>query len=279
MSTENHMEPTYPAVIVDAVFARIADALARRSTPLRVGISGLQGSGKSTLTEQLVGVALAAGHATVAASLDDFYRTRAEREALAIRVHPLLLTRGVPGTHDVALLRSTLAALPSASPANPVAVPRFDKGIDDRADPSRWQQVDTPPALILLEGWCVGVPAQADPELLQAVNALERDEDADGRWRHHVNQSIRDDYEPLWRSLDLLVVLLAPSFDVVVDWRDQQEDALRRIGAPQAMSPDAVARFVAHYERLSRHGLQTLPARAELLLRLDAQRRVTPFTA
>lgn len=265
-------EPRYPDVVVDTVFDLIASALRARSTPLRIGISGLQGSGKSTLAARLRDATTAAGYACVVCSLDDFYLTHAERKQLAMDVHPLLATRGVPGTHDVDLLRQSLDALAAATSTEPVALPIFDKGSDDRAPAAQWQRISATPDLILLEGWCVGVPAQDDDALVQPINALERDDDSDGRWRRYVNDALREHYEPLWQQLDLLIVLLAPSFDVVVRWRDQQEQALRERGAAQAMTRDQVERFVAHYERLSRYALDALPVRADLLLRLDAKR-------
>jgi D-glycerate 3-kinase len=40
------------------------------------------------------------------------------------------------------------------------------------------------------------------------------------------------------------------------------------------MAKNEVARFVAHYERLTRHILKEMPGRADLVIRLDATRRV-----
>lgn len=243
------------------------------AAPFLLGVSGLQGGGKSTLATQLVEHASVRGIDAVTLSLDDVYRTRAERAALAQTVHPLLATRGVPGTHDVALLHATLDALASASRHHPATIPRFDKGIDDRVDPATWQHVEQPPRVVVLEGWCIGVPPQADADLATPINALERDEDPHGQWRHHVNAALAGDYAALWSRLDALAVLQAPSFDVVRGWRDEQETALRSAGASHAMTPGQVARFVAHYERISRHALATLPQRADVLVSLDVTRR------
>ena len=114
---------------------------------------------KSTLARQIAAAASAHGIATEVLALDDFYRGRGERAVLARTIHPLLATRGVPGTHDLALLDRTLRALGKASPRQPARIPRFDKGRDTRVPPSRWRRVSIAPRLILLEGWCVGVPA------------------------------------------------------------------------------------------------------------------------
>ncbi len=246
----------------------------RRRRPFVFGLSALQGSGKSTFAAQLVAASKARGWRALAFSLDDAYLGRRDRARLAREVHPLFATRGVPGTHDVALVERTLADLARASPTRPARVPRFDKGRDTRLPPSRWHRVTAAPDLVILEGWCVGIGSQSPGALARPVNALERDEDAQRTWRSTVNAALAGDYARLWSRLDRLLVLAAPSFDVVVRWRNEQEDALRRRGAPQAMSPTRIARFVQHYERLSRHGLRTLPARADLVVSLDASRRV-----
>ena len=267
----------------DAVVERVAALLARRAgtarEPLLIGLSGLQGSGKSTLSAQLVGTLNLSGVPALAMSLDDFYLGRRERARLARDVHPLLATRGVPGTHDLELIARTLGALAAASGREPARVPRFDKGRDTRMPRARWRIVRDAPRVILFEGWCVGVPAQARNALARPLNPLERSEDRDGRWRSYVNAQLAAGYAALWRRFDALVWLQAPAFTVVQRWRDEQEDALRRIAAPRAMSPAALRRFVMHYERLSRHSLATLPARADVRIVLDAQRRVRGIVA
>jgi len=256
--------------VLDALLARAA----RLRRPLLAGISGLQGSGKSTLASVLGVSARTRGVHCEVLSLDDFYFGRRGRLRLARMLHPLFATRGVPGTHDLALLLRTLAALAMASPRRPARVPRFDKGRDTRVAPSRWRTVTRPPRLIVLEGWCVGVPPQDVGALRRPVNALERDEDRDRRWRGAVNAGLAGDYARLWRRLDRLVLLQAPSFAVVGRWRDEQERSLRARGAPRALDRAALRRFLMHYERLSRHALRTLPARADIRLVLDAHRRV-----
>jgi len=258
----------------DSAFVeRVLDALPATRTTSVIGLSGLQGSGKSTLAAQLIAQAARRGVYALRLSLDDFYLGRRARFALARNVHPLLATRGVPGTHDVALLRHTLDALARASDRRPVALPRFDKGRDTRVAPSRWRIVRAPPVLIMLEGWCVGIPAQSERALRAPINELERDEDVDGRWRRFVNASLATDYAALWSRLGALVWLQAPSFDIVARWRDEQERALRLRGARHAMTRVALHRFVMHYERLSRHSLRALPARADARVALDDNRR------
>ena len=78
-------------------------------------VNGSQGSGKTTLCAYLCALLEAEyGLRAIALSLDDFYLTRAAARELGASVHPLLATRGVPGTHDMALLNDTLDALLAA---------------------------------------------------------------------------------------------------------------------------------------------------------------------
>ena len=274
MQRDASTKPGYDDATVEAVFDALLARLPRRRAPWLVGLSGLQGSGKSTLAGQLAALATARGIATEVLALDDFYRGRREREMLARTVHPLFATRGVPGTHDLALLAGTLGKLRAATRARPARVPRFDKGSDTRLPPSRWRRVATAPRLVFLEGWCVGVPAQSSRALARPANALELREDSDMRGRTAVNALLADDYARLWRRFDALVVLAAPSFAIVERWRGEPEKILRRRGAPRAMSPAALRRFLMHYERLSRHALRTLPSRADILVLLDTVRHV-----
>lgn len=251
-----------------------AGRIARARRPYVLGLSGLQGSGKSSLANVLKAEARSRGWRTVVLSLDDFYYSRSERETLAQDVHPLLRTRGVPGTHEIELLLSVLAALPNASEKLPVSWPRFDKGRDTRMPPSRWSRAASPPRLVIVEGWALGLRPQPLAALDAPVNALERDEDADGRWRKWVNKQLRA-YQPLWRKLDALVVLQAPNWDVVRHWRSETEQALLARHAPLAMDARAMVRFLAHFERLSRHALATLPAIADSVVEYDTERHVT----
>ncbi len=249
------------------------------SGPLLVGVNGCQGSGKTTFCDYLC-TALDAeyGLRAIALSLDDFYLPRAERRALAARVHPLLATRGVPGTHEMPLLQATLDALLAMTGAEQVAVPRFDKGTDDRYPPAQWDRVALPLDIVLLEGWCLGAGPQTAAQLATPCNALERQEDPDGQWRQYVNQCLATDFPPLHARIDRWVMLQAPSFDCVQRWRQEQENKLiaRHGGeAPaRAMDAAALARFIQHYERLTRHCLETLPEKVDVLLRLDEQRRI-----
>lgn len=247
----------------------LAAALTRRflaqpgAAPLVIGVSGGQGSGKTTLARRLVATLEAAGLRAAASSLDDFYLTRAERLALSRDVHPLLATRGVPGTHDVALLNRVLDHLGGP---DPVALPLFDKATDDRLPRERWRLCAAPLDVFVLEGWCLGAEPEDLPALQRPVNALEAAEDPDGCWRRYVNDALAGPYRALWARLDRLVYLAVPDMAAVVRWRTEQESALP---AQRRMSADAVARFVEHYERTTRQQAATLPRRADVVVQLN----------
>ena len=239
--------------------------------PLFLGINGAQGTGKSTLADFLDMACQALfDWRSAVLSIDDFYLTRAERGALAEAVHPLFATRGVPGTHDVAMLRETLDRLLALGDGQTFALPTFDKASDDRAGLTTWRSVEGPLDLIILEGWCVGSTAQTPEALEKPINDLERVHDAEATWRTAANTALSRDYEPLFDQLDALVFLAAPSFDAIYRWRLEQERKLAgRTGGPAIMDEAAIAEFISHYERITRHNLGTLPARADVIISLD----------
>lgn len=260
----------------------LAEELAQAAVagkPLLVGVNGAQGTGKSTLC-QLLADLLGAHQLTVAnLSLDDFYLTRAARLTLAAERHPLLRSRGVPGTHDTGLLQETLAALGAAGPDARIALPRFDKAADDRLPREDWPLLQGPVHLILLEGWFVGAQPQTSVALAQPVNRLEAEEDRDGCWRRWVNERLATEYQDIFAGLDRLIMLAAPSFEQVYEWRALQEEKLRRKRGDAGaglMTEAALRRFIEHFERLTRHCLATLPERADVLLQLDVDHRLLP---
>ena len=236
-----------------------------------IAISGGQGSGKSTLAELLVAASKSLGRHAVCASLDDFYLSRMERRTLADRIHPLFATRGVPGTHDVALCHRTLAA---ARRPGVVLVPRFDKASDEPYPRTQWSRIHGPVELFILEGWCLGVGAQADGLLEKPVNSLEALEDPQGIWRGYVNDALAEGggYSTLSGMFEFRIFLAVPDMAAVVRWRTRQEQTLP---APKRMEDGELERFIAHYERLTTWMLESAPPEADLTVKLAVNHTVT----
>ena len=243
--------------------------LPRNPEPPLVGLNGAQGSGKSTLARLIV-KALRDEHGLACAvlSLDDFYLSRADRQVLAATVHPLCATRGVAGTHDVALLARTLAALQTARAGETTAMPGFDKLADDRLPQAQWSSYDGRPDVLLLEGWCVGLRRADLPPWSGPINALEAEHDADGRWRAWAHAALAN-YEPVWDRIDLLASIEVPGWETVITSRLRQEHELAAIGAGTPMDRAAITRFVEHYERHTRALWPAMRKRADVLLRRD----------
>lgn len=286
--TEEKLPETYQLLAQTYFFPLAAEIIASQkvsshSGPLIIGINGSQGSGKSTLALLLTRIFGSRYNKNVAnLSIDDFYKTKAERQQSATNIHPLLLTRGVPGTHDTTLLSNTLKQL--CAGADKVIIPRFNKSTDDRHLENAWETIYNPVDIILLEGWCLGVRPEAQASLSVAINSLEQCEDPQGSWREHINDTIKSHYLPIFEQLDKLIMLKAPSFECVYNWRQKQEDKLKQKNIASSARPDKQSgimsktelhRFIQHYERLTLHMLATLPEYADILFELSSDHSIS----
>lgn len=244
--------------------------------PLLVSINGAQGTGKSTMTSFLKLIIESESKSQVAElSLDNFYLGREAREKLAEEIHPLLRTRGVPGTHDIQLLENVLDDLLNRRPC---IVPKFDKAMDDQCSEDKWLSIDEPVDIILFEGWCNNSPPQSTDELKRPINDLEKNEDAEGVWRRFVNDRLIEYQQRIFQRTDICIMLKAPDFDSVFSWRRLQEEKLRASvssGASlQLMGDDELKRFIQHYERITRHTIEYLPAIADVVLPVESDHSI-----
>ena len=212
--------------------------------PYFVGLAGGQGTGKTTISS-LIKIILEKYFKlnVFKISIDDFYKTRKERIALSKKVHPMLLTRGVPGTHDMHWMRETISSLRSGESCK---VPVFSKGEDDRL---HYEQVKYPPEILILEGWCWGARHVPDEELQCPINELEAQRDSDLVWRRFVNQALASDIYQECFATDLQVFLNAPNMEAIFRWRFQQESQL--INGGHIMSQAEIRNFIMHYQRIS----------------------------
>jgi len=259
----------------------------QKTGPLVIGINGAQGAGKSTLFN-LVEVILTEGFNlnVVGFSIDDLYKTYDERVELSETVHPLLRTRGVPGTHDVDLGIKILNSLKKSDENTVTKIPVFDKSTDDRCQAAVWQEWVGPADVIVLEGWCVGADPQSPEALVGAINELEREKDQNGLWRDYVNAQLSGPYQELFSMIEVLIMLKVPSMDAVFEWRSLQEkklaervkyiyDTQQPTEHLRIMDEEQIQRFIQHYERLTRHMLEEMPGRADITLCLNDNHKVS----
>ena len=253
--------------LVDLVGGLIADGPKHR--PPLIAVVGAQGCGKTTLAR-----AAADRFGAAQISIDDVYLTRAEREALAREIHPLFLTRGPPGTHDLGLLQNLIDRLSAAGPDDETPIPDFDKRGDDRWPPERWRTFRGRPSAILIDAWCLGAPPEPEAALAEPINDLEREHDPDGRWRRAVDGFVAGPYAAFAARFDAVLFLQAPGFDVVLDWRCQQEADLLGV-APDDLPHDErrrLAGFIQYFERITRRML-TDGVRSSVTVKLDRNRQ------
>jgi len=210
--------------------------------PLIQGILGGQGTGKTTLAAILALILSHLGYKTLSFSLDDLYKTYAERQKLQTE-DPRLIWRGPPGTHDVELGIDILDRLRQQQKS--VAVPRFDKsawnGAGERTSPEIVGKID----LILFEGWFVGVrpidPATFDNAPPPIINPKDR------TFARDMNTKLQD-YLSLWQRLDRLIVLYPVDFRLSMQWRRQAEQEMIAAGK-SGMTDEMVDKFVEYFWR------------------------------
>jgi len=249
--------------LVDRIGRLIADGPEDR--PPLIAIVGAQGSGKTTLAR-----AAAERFGAAQISIDDVYLTRAEREAMAREVHPLFVTRGPPGTHDLGLLQQLIDTLSAAGPDDETLIPDFDKRGDDRRPVADWRVFRGRPSAILIDAWCLGALPEEAAALAVPVNALETDQDSDSGWRRAVNGFVGGPYADFVARFDAVLFLRAPSFDVVLDWRCQQEADLLGIAPADLPAAERVrlAGFIQYFERITRRMLDG-GVKADVIVKLD----------
>lgn len=244
-----------------------------------IGVNGAQGAGKTTFCA-LMKLVLEGGYGlkVLNLSIDDLYLSRKDREKLAETVHPLFITRGVPGTHYVQKGIDLFNTLANAAPTDSTPIPRFNKATDDVYPENECDHFKGRPDVILFDGWFMGASEQPLTELLNPVNELEEKEDKDAIWRTYVNLQLKTEYNRLFDCLNLLVMLQVPSFEKVYEWRALQEEKLRISTKGQdhlrVMNDVELRRFISHYERLTRWMLKELPDRADVLFTVNNDHRI-----
>ena len=239
-----------------------------------IGLSGGQGAGKSTITGILKLILKKEyGLNLCVFSIDDFYKTKEERVKMSKNKHPLFLTRGVPGTHDINLLNKTIKKL-KLKKFKTVSIPKFDKSLDDRLKKNRWEKIKTKPNIIIFEGWCIGARSQKNSTLKNSLNRIERIHDPDRRWRKMINGYLKNQYKKLFSKIDKLVYLKAPNFNHIFKWRLLQEEKLKLTSkSNRTMSKIQVKEFIMFYERITKNMMKDFPKISDLTVFLDKSHR------
>ena len=250
------------------------DYLKKRKTRV-IGLTGGQGTGKSTISNILkIILKEAHGLETVIFSIDDFYKTFSERKMLSKKINTLFLTRGVPGTHDTEMLYKCIKNLKNKN-FKKFMIPKFDKSSDNRSPKNKWLKIKKKPNIVIFEGWCVGVEAQKNKDLIIPINKLEKQRDKKKIWRKQVNLELKKKYKKIFYLIDKLIFLKVPSFKYVFKWRLLQEQKLRITSkGKKTMTDKEIKIFIMYYERLTKHMLKTLPRTADTVIGIDEKHRL-----
>ena len=244
-----------------------------------IGLSGGQGAGKSTITGILKLILKKKYGLNICVfSIDDFYKTKNERLRMSKKKHPLFITRGVPGTHDITLLNQTIRKLKQKK-FRTVLIPKFDKSKDDRYRKNKWQKIKTKPDIIIFEGWCVGTTHQNNNELKRPINLIEKKYDENLKWRKTVNNLIKKRYKNIFNKIDKLVFLKVPHFNYIIKWRWLQEQKMKlTTKSKKTMSKTEVKKFIMFYERLTKHMIKNYSKISDLTIFLDKKHRSKKMT-
>ena len=239
-----------------------------------IGISGGQGAGKSTITGILKLILKKKyGLNLCVFSIDDFYKKKLDRLKMSKRTHPLFITRGVPGTHDITLINKTIKKLKQKK-FRTVLIPKFDKSKDDRFQKNKWQKIAVKPDIIIFEGWCVGTTHQNSAELKKSLNFIEKKYDKNLKWRKIVNNLLKKRYKSLFSQIDKLVYLKVPNFNYIIKWRWLQEQKMKlTTKGKKTMSKTQVKEFIMFYERLTKHMMKNYSKISDLTIFLDKKHR------
>ena len=251
---------------------------AEKKKPYIVGLSGGQGTGKTTISS-IISIILSKYFKlnVFTISIDDFYKTRKARFVLSKKVHPSLMVRGVPGTHDINIMLDFFKRIKEKK-FKSIKLPRFNKAIDDRYNKKLWHTVKRKPDVIILEGWCVGAKAEQNNTLKSPVNSLEKLRDQKLIWRRYVNKQLKSKYKQLYDQLNCLLFIKSKNFSLLRQWRIKQEKKLRlknkRSNNLKIMSDKEIISFMQTYQRITQNMFKSVPKYASVILNLNSNHQI-----
>ena len=251
---------------------------ANEKKPLMIGLAGGQGSGKTTISSILTLILKKYFKLNVfKISIDDFYKTRKDRKVLSITKHSLLMTRGVPGTHDIDLMLKFFKKVKSKK-FKSLKVPKFNKAIDDRYKKNLWYKLKSKPDVVIFEGWCVGAQAQKSKQLRKPINSLEKVRDQSIKWRLYVNNQLKTKYKTLFKQLDGLLYLKAKNFNILKNWRLKQERKLwiqtKNKKNLKIMSSGDVINFMQTYQRITQQMFKDAIKSSSIIMNLNNNHQI-----
>ena len=251
---------------------------ASKKRPYFVGLAGGQGTGKTTISSLIKIILIKYFNLKVfRISIDDFYKTRKERINLSKKVHPMLLTRGVPGTHDINMMLSFFREVKRRK-FKRLKLPSFNKAIDDRFNKKRWYDLKQKPDVIIFEGWCVGAKSEKNNTLRKTINSVEKANDQKQIWRKYVNQQLKLKYKNLYSQLNCLIYLKAKNFSLLQKWRLKQERKLWLSSKIKSnlkiMSKGDIINFMQTYQRITQNMFRHMPKYASIIFNLNTNHQI-----
>ena len=248
----------------------------KKGRTLILGLSGSQGSGKTMVTGILQIILKKFFKKNIyIISIDDFYKTLRDRNRMSQQKHSLFKTRGVPGTHDINLIKNFFISV-KRKKFKKIKLPKFNKSIDDRSKKNYWHNINKRPEIIILEGWCVGAKPQIISSLRKPVNILERHEDKDLIWRKYANEKLKKEYKEVFAMIDYFIFMKVPNFKIVFKWRLLQESKLKKKFnyKKKIMTYSAIKRFIMFYQRITLQMMKDLSKSASIVLLLKKNHEI-----
>ncbi len=249
-----------------------------KKKPYIIGLSGGQGTGKTTISS-IISIILSKYFKlnVFKISIDDFYKTRKKRFLLSKKVHPSLMVRGVPGTHDISIMLDFFKMIKKKK-FKSIKLPRFNKAIDDRYNKKFWYLVKKRPDVIIFEGWCIGAKAEKNNTLKKSINSLEKLRDQNLIWRRFVNKQLKSKYKQLFDQLNCLLFIRSKNFSLLKKWRIKQEKKLilktKKINNHKIMSDKEIVNFMQTYQRVTQNMFKNVPKYAAIILNLNSDHQI-----
>ena len=205
-------------------------------------------------------------------SLDNYYLSKKQRLFLSKKTHQLLVTRGVPGTHNIKKLVKNVKQFNRDK--YPITIPLFDKLIDDKLKSSK--TIKTKCDILFLEGWCCGSSEIPKKFLYRNINNLEKINDPKNQWRDFYNNKLKIEYKKLFKLFDELIFLKTSSFNNVYKWRLKQEKTNQSKNKKiKRMSSDEIKVFIQHYEKITKWMIKDLNKKAQIVIKFEKNHKIS----